>query len=126
MSISTILLPLLSQAESSATTGGTPGQGDMLYWGMMIVMFMFMMWFFMIRPQQAQQRKHDEMIGGLKVGDKIVTIGGIQGSIVNIMKEKDSFQLLVDDKNNVKMIFVLSAVAYVVTDAGKEAETEKK
>ena len=92
---------------------------------LMIVLFFFIMWFFMIRPQQNQQKKFDQMLNGLKVGDKVVTIGGVKASITNIIRggnnEIMEIQLLLDDKNNVKVMFDPRAIAYVVTP-----EEEKK
>ncbi len=88
-------------------------------WILMIVLFFFIMWFFMIRPQQNQQKKFDQMLSGLKVGDKVVTIGGIKASITNIIRGSNNetleVQLLLDDKNNVKVMFDPRAIAYVVT-----------
>ena len=45
-------------------------------------------WFFLIRPQQQQAKKRAEMLTSLKVGDKIVTIGGICGVIQRITDDK--------------------------------------
>lgn len=41
-------------------------------------------WFFLIRPQQVQQKKRQEMLNSLRKGDKVVTIGGIHGQIQEI------------------------------------------
>jgi len=43
-----------------------------------------MMYFFMIRPQQKEQRQRAEMIRSLKPGDRIVTIGGMIGVITKV------------------------------------------
>ena len=45
------------------------------------------MYFFIIRPQFKKQRKQKEYINSLKKGDKIITIGGIHGKIVEISKK---------------------------------------
>lgn len=45
------------------------------------------MYFFMIRPQQVQAKKKKEMMGALKVKDKIVTIGGIYGTLTKVKDE---------------------------------------
>jgi len=42
------------------------------------------MYFLMIRPQQQQQKKRNEMLNAMKKGDRIVTIGGIHGTITEI------------------------------------------
>ena len=123
--MNTIAYALLAQAEAaSGTADGAAGNG-MMSMVLMIVLFFFIMWFFMIRPQQNQQKKYDQMLNSLKVGDKVVTIGGVKASITNIIRggnnEIMEIQLLLDDKNNVKVMFDPRAIAYVVTP-----EEEKK
>lgn len=46
--------------------------------------FYFMLW----RPQKKEQRKRQELLDGLKVGDNIVTIGGIYGKITSISEKR--------------------------------------
>lgn len=110
---------LLAQAETATGSTGTTVSGEAMQWILMIVLFFFIMWFFMIRPQQAQQKKYDQMLNELKVGDKVVTIGGVKASITNIIRGSNSevleLQLLLDDKNNVKVMFDPRAIAYIVT-----------
>lgn len=51
--------------------------------GLIFPIAMFaVLYFFMIRPQKKQEAVKKEMIGNVKVGDKIVTIGGINGKVV--------------------------------------------
>ena len=120
-----IAYALLAQAETTPSSTGTAAGGEAMSWILMIVLFFFIMCFFMIRPQQNQQKKFDQMLNGLKVGDKVVTIGGVKASITNIIRggnnEIREIQLLLDDKNNVKVMFDPRSIAYVVTP-----EEEKK
>jgi preprotein translocase subunit YajC len=46
-----------------------------------IVVLFAVFYFLLIRPQQKQQKKRKEMLASLKKGDKIITIGGIYGTI---------------------------------------------
>ncbi len=73
-------------------------------------------YFMLFRPQQKQQKKHQEMIKNLGKNDEVVTFGGIHGTIINV-KEK-TFILRVDD--NVKIEVDKSAVSYVVKARQKE------
>ena len=57
--------------------------GSMSMWIMLILIFV-VMWFFMIRPQRKQQKELNEFRNGLKKGDKVVTVGGIYGEIVEV------------------------------------------
>ena len=63
----------------------------------MFILIIVVMWFFMIRPQRKQQKELQKFRDGLQKGDKIVTIGGIYGTVVEI-KEKT---LLIEVDNNV-------------------------
>ena len=52
-----------------------------------IIMFgaiILVMWLFMIRPQRKQQKELQNFRNGLKKGDKVVTVGGIYGEIVEV------------------------------------------
>jgi len=69
-------------------------------------------YFLMIRPQSVQQKKHNEMIANLKKNDKIVTRGGIIGSISDI-KGKNSDILIVDTGNNTKITIKRSHIISV-------------
>jgi preprotein translocase subunit YajC len=56
----------------------------------------------MIRPQQQRHKKHQEMIKNLRVNDRVVTIGGIYGTIVKI---KDTSCILrVSDSVRIEML----------------------
>lgn len=50
-----------------------------------ILALVAILYFMMIRPQQQRQKKQQEMIDSLRVNDRIVTAGGIYGSVVAIM-----------------------------------------
>ena len=53
-----------------------------------LVLIFLVFWFLIIRPQQQQAKKRAEMLTSLKVGDKIVTIGGIRGIVNQITDDK--------------------------------------
>ncbi len=58
-------------------------------------------YFFMIRPQQNQQKERQAMLEALKKGDKIVTIGGIHGEIRSL--SEDTVTLKIADKMEIKI-----------------------
>ncbi|WIV10752.1 preprotein translocase subunit YajC [Proteiniborus sp. MB09-C3] len=63
-----------------------PG-GNILSTLMLPVLFLAIFYFFIIRPQQKKDKKIKEMRSGAKVGDEVLTIGGIYGKIVKIKDE---------------------------------------
>ena len=65
----------------------------------MIALIFVVMWFFMIRPQKKQQKELQNFRDSLAKGDKVVTIGGIFGTIVEV--KEDSVLMEVD--NGVKI-----------------------
>ena len=68
----------LLQAQAPAAQG----QGQMGFWIMILLVFVIM-WLFMIRPQRKQQKALEEFRSALKKGDKVITAGGIYGTIVS-------------------------------------------
>jgi len=84
----------------------------------MILGIIALFYFFMIRPQQKQQKERREMLASLSKGDRVVTSGGICGTIVSL-KEK-SVVLRVSDDDNIKMEFVRGAISQVTSRSGEE------
>jgi preprotein translocase subunit YajC len=68
-------------------------------------------YFFMIRPQARREKERRAMIDAVKKGDRVVTAGGIHGTIVQV----DEGSLLIQVDQNVKLRFEKSAVASVAT-----------
>ncbi len=59
-------------------------------------------YFILIRPQQRQRKKHDEMVKTLKKGDQIVTAGGVVGEVVHISTGSASDSASMDDRVTIK------------------------
>ena len=59
------------------------GMSTLIMFGMIFAV----MYFFMIRPQMKKQEKEHEYRSALKKGDKVVTIGGIHGKIIDIKED---------------------------------------
>ena len=95
----------------------------------MIVAFVAIIYFLMIRPQKKQEKKDNEMRDALAVGDEVTTIGGIIGQVVSI---KGETFVLETTKDKTKIRFLKAAIrsvdvraadlAAAVVDAKKEAE----
>lgn len=73
-----------------------------------LVLIIVVFYFFMIRPQMKKQKETKKYIDSLKVGDKILTIGGIYGT-VHKMNEDGTILMAVED--GTKMKITKSAVA---------------
>lgn len=67
----------------AATSGG----GISPWLIIVYVAFFGAIWYFMIRPQSQQQRRHRELVEGLKKGDRVITSGGLHGVVVDTKEE---------------------------------------
>ncbi len=67
----------------------------------LLVFFMAIFYFLMIRPAQTRQKKVTDMLKNLKNGDKVITNGGIYGTIVGL--ENDSIQLRIAEQVKIKV-----------------------
>lgn len=79
---------------------------------LMVVIFYFLLW----RPQKKQQKERASLLDSLKKGQKIVTIGGIYGEIVELDDEKVKVQV----SEKVELTFARTAVANVLSKKNKE------
>jgi preprotein translocase subunit YajC len=77
-----------------------------------IVAIFVIFYFLLIRPQQKQQKEHAEMLKNLKSGDKVLTTGGLYGTITGFKGD----DLEVQFSQTVKLTLARSAVAQVVSD----------
>ena len=97
---------------------GQPGPGGLDSLFLFLPLILIFLWFFMLRPQQRQEEKMRKMIGGLEKNDRVLTVGGLIGTIHIIDKEHNEVVLKVDDGNGTKIRFVLSAVHAVLPKEG--------
>lgn len=101
------------------TTTETPSTGALIWQMLLPFILMFVIFYFLlIRPQQKKQKQRNQMLRSLKKGDKIVTIGGLHGTIVDLTD--DTVVLRVNDVT--KMTFDRSAVSSVISSAAGQQE----
>lgn len=81
------------------------------------VILLAVFYLLMIRPQQVQQRKRREMLGKLKKGDRVVTVGGLHATIHDL--ENDSLTL--ELAPNLRVKADRSAISYVRSRKKEEA-----
>lgn len=81
-------MPTAAGGTGDAAAGGIMNYSSII----MIVVMIAVFYFFLIRPEQKKKKKAEEMRESLSVGDKITTIGGIVGKIVNIGGDLVTFE----------------------------------
>ncbi len=86
-----------------------------------LLMMLVLFYILIIVPQRRQQKKTKEMLGHLKAGDRIVTSGGLYGTITLVRDDKPTVQLKIAESPVVKIDIARSAIAGL-----QEAPDEKK
>ncbi|MGA7839377.1 MAG: preprotein translocase subunit YajC [Candidatus Acidiferrales bacterium] len=112
--IVTISILASANLAFAAWAQAQPG-GIALFLPLILIMVIF--YFLMILPAQRRQKKVNEMLAALKNGDKVITNGGIYGTIVGL--EGDTVQLRIAEQ--VKMKVARSAIAGMQAEPPKES-----
>ncbi len=115
-----LLTALGTQGAATTGTGSTAGSMTTTFitFGLIIVIFYFLI----IRPQKKREKETKNMLSTMKKGDKIVTIGGIRGTIVSV---KDATVVVkVDD--NTRIEFTKGAIAQILDRKSETAAPVKE
>lgn len=68
-----------------------------------LILIFVIFYFFLIRPQQKKAKEHKTMVQSLKRGDKVVTSGGVIGTVERVM-DNDRAEILISDNVKVEII----------------------
>ncbi len=113
------LLSAMAAPEASSAAGST---GSMMTtfvtFGLIIVIFYFLI----IRPQKKRDKETKEMLAAIKKGDKVVSIGGIHGTVVAV--KETTVVVKVDD--NTRIEFSRNAISSIVNRKAETTEPSSK
>ena len=107
----------ISEAMAQSTGGGS---GFLIQIAPLVLIFA-VFYFLLIRPQQKKMKDHRTMVESLTKGDKIVTAGGLLGTIAKI---EDDRIASVEISDNIKVKVVRSTITEVIP-ANKASKTKK-
>jgi preprotein translocase subunit YajC len=120
-------LSALSRNVILLQAGGQPGQphqdlGQLLtgIFPMLVILFVFM-YLFAIRPQRKQEQEKKTMLDSVKKNDRVVTIGGIHGSVSAVKAET----VLLTVADNVQLKFNKSAIQKILRKGESEDEEDE-
>jgi len=93
---------MINVAYALGTNPAAAGQGGGQYMSIiMLVAIVAIFYFLMIRPQQKRQKEHKNFLDNLKKGDKVITSGGLYGTITGITD--DAITIEIAEKVRVKV-----------------------
>ena len=113
---------LIATAPTTTNSDPAPGWFQTLQNPMVLIGAILLMSFlFMGKGKRGEEKQRTEMLKQLKRGDRIQTIGGIQGAVVRA--EESRVEVKVDESSNTKIWFARSAIARVL-EADKSTEAK--
>jgi len=125
-----MFLASLPQAAAPATDASTttpasptaPAAPESPFGGMLIplVLCMVVFYFFMIGPERKQRKKREQMLANLQKGAKVMTSGGMYGTVVQIQDQVVTLQIA----DGVRVRYALSAIQSVVEEEGAAADKD--
>ena len=96
------------------------GDGGFFFFFVMLPLLLIIIWLFIMGPQRRQEDRLRKMLNSLEKNDRVMTVGGLIGTIHIIDRDQNEVVLKVDESNNTKIRFHLTAVSTVFPKENKE------
>jgi len=113
-------------AQSAGGLGGMFDSSNTMLQFLPLVLIFVVFYFLLIRPQQKKQKEHSSMLGALRRGDRVVTGGGIIGTVNRVASNEE---VEVDIAQNVRVRVLRSTITSVLAKpdpaAAREAANER-
>jgi preprotein translocase subunit YajC len=108
---------LLAQAENAGGPGGS-------MWTQLLpfVAIAVLFWLLLIRPESKKRAEHTRMLDNLKKNDRVITAGGMFGTVVNVQKGAEDVVLRVDENTNTRVHVLRSSIARILTGQAAAGE----
>ena len=102
---------------AAAAAPPPPGPLELLVTYLPMALIVLVAWMLLYRPERERMRQQQELLGGLKKNDRVITTSGIYGTVANVDREADRVSLRVDEAGNVKIAVTVSSIAKVLGDS---------
>jgi len=109
------LLAINNAEAANITLQAQPQGGNPMF---LLMIFFGIFYFMVLRPQNKARRAHAQFLAGLKKGDKVVTEGGVFGTVFKV----DSDRVTLDVGDRVKVTFAKSSLSGAVAPQSTEKE----
>jgi len=112
------LSPPLFAVPLPAAAAAPPAPLELLLTYLPMALIVLVAWLLLYKPERERMRQHQELLAGLKKNDRVLTTGGMYGTVANVDREADRVLLRVDDAGNVKIAVTVASIARVLGDGG--------
>lgn len=114
-------------SEAFAQTAGAGGAGGAFQAFLPLILIFIVFYFLLIRPQQKKMKQHREMLDAVRRGDKIITGGGILGTVTKVDNDAElTVEIAKDVKVKVQRATIASVVNRTEPVSGAAANDSKK
>ncbi|MFM7846124.1 MAG: preprotein translocase subunit YajC [Planctomycetota bacterium] len=104
-------------AGADAPAAANNGLLSLLGNPMMSLPILGLMFYFMfIRPESKRREQFKQMLDGMKKFDRVVTAGGIYGTVVNLHKDSEDVKLRIDETNNTRIRVTRASIARILSN----------
>ena len=113
-----LIFVLFSQPDAAAEP---VQEASPLFTFLPFIMIGVLFYLMIVRPQGKKQKETRAMLSNLQKNDRVITVGGIYGTVVNAPKDSDDVTLKVDDSNNTRIRVQRNSISGVISaEAGAE------
>lgn len=112
-------------AQNAPAANGPASPGDALWMMSPFLAIGILFYLLLILPERKKARELEQMLKNLKKNDRVVTSGGILGTVVIAGKDSSEVVLRIDDSNNTRIHILRSAIVRVLASEGASVETKE-
>ena len=93
---------------------------------MLILALGALFYFIVIRPESTKRKAQQALLDGVKKNDRVITVGGIHGTVASVNRDADEVAIKVDESTGTKIRISISSIAQVVTDSADNGKAGKR
>jgi preprotein translocase subunit YajC len=113
-------MSFLTLISTSGQQAAPQGQSNLLFGLLPFILVFVIFYLLIILPQRKKQKQHQHLVENLKPGDRIITNGGIFGTVMDVHPDRIELKIA----SNVKIDILKSAVAIIISDKEKAESRE--
>lgn len=115
---------LLSVFAMTSSAGGGQQQSNPVAMFLPLILIFLIMWLLIFRPQSRKQKQHQMMIANVQTGDKVLTIGGMYGTVKGL--KKDDKAIVLEIAKDCKIELLKSSIAQNFSAEERNQAARKK